>query len=701
MRLEGAATTAPGAEWPAMGSALLRWLEGADYRVGWAQHSESFVECLIARGAERWVGRGLTREDARDDALRAMFPSAAARRLADAQMLRAAGLAPDEAGRERAGEASPSPRTAPVEPSTEPDAVAPASRDSGESAEEGLQRVEAAKCDEPPQAPPGAEGERGAPPESAGSIEAPSPAAHAAPQAESLDDADVLAVLPEPTRRREYVDEDQALERLGELRREIDERYAELGLATPKRQRLVILAWIAAARHYESLHPDDERIVGQVREVAQQLQRLCRHWWPGSIVALQRDTKPAEVMAALGGAVSPPVEWTDVRDAAYEQLEALESRDDEEGRDEYGWADERALEPPPGDPEGRLRGIARALEELTGRPVPDDSEPKAEALERHLQRDARETRQRLVRLAKQTRWLRGVTTQPELWAACMGRLRWAASRNALRKASRLRCAIDPDWVPRRSWADELGEDPARRERQRRRQAVWHTLQRIDGEADIDALCDLLVEAFDVFKTPELVAVFEPYRDVLTAGEVGSAIEERAARSAKPRNVRRRFRSLLKEFRKGTPAAEMPQDLRGEPTDTVEGGDVPERPPAEVAEGGDALWARAAPLREVLRGHNVLLVTNRNDENLRTRLAGLLDCRVDLCGLEPQRVQSAAQGIRAKTYDVVLAATGFLPHRVDGALRPAAREAGVAYVPVHKGRPATVVRQLLRWAESTR
>jgi hypothetical protein len=59
------------------------------------------------------------------------------------------------------------------------------------------------------------------------------------------------------------------------------------------------------------------------------------------------------------------------------------------------------------------------------------------------------------------------------------------------------------------------------------------------------------------------------------------------------------------------------------------------------------------------------------------------------------VQAQCERIKGGAYDLVLSATGFQVHGVDGALVRAAHAASVPYVRVNRGRPATCVQAIAR------
>jgi hypothetical protein len=92
----------------------------------------------------------------------------------------------------------------------------------------------------------------------------------------------------------------------------------------------------------------------------------------------------------------------------------------------------------------------------------------------------------------------------------------------------------------------------------------------------------------------------------------------------------------------------------------------------------------------------VLVSNRTDTQLRDRLVEELGFAVlDLSEGEPRRVQSITEAVRSGSYDLVLAATGFQSHAIDGMLARACRSADVPLLRVNRARPLAVYRAVLR------
>ncbi|MEO1336198.1 MAG: hypothetical protein AAFV29_11170, partial [Myxococcota bacterium] len=125
-----------------------------------------------------------------------------------------------------------------------------------------------------------------------------------------------------------------------------------------------------------------------------------------------------------------------------------ESSEQERAADPYGWSDHVALEPVPADPMAVLEALQAEIEAFGG-PMERFAEPRDTG--------ARPDAVQFLRWTQTLRWLRNTSVSPERWARLAGRMRWWAARrgNSLSGPSR---QMDPSYVPRRSWAAELGRE---------------------------------------------------------------------------------------------------------------------------------------------------------------------------------------------------------------------------------------------------
>ena len=62
---------------------------------------------------------------------------------------------------------------------------------------------------------------------------------------------------------------------------------------------------------------------------------------------------------------------------------------------------------------------------------------------------------------------------------------------------------------------------------------------------------------------------------------------------------------------------------------------------------------------------------------------------------PRKIDAIAKSVKDGNYDVVIALTGWLTHKVDGVLSGAARQGETLYVRAHKGRPQATAIALAR------
>ena len=237
-----------------------------------------------------------------------------------------------------------------------------------------------------------------------------------------------------------------ALDALACLSDRIRDAREELGLSAPDRMRLAILAWICEARAHTDHFQDNARIRDEVAAISRQLTEVGKAFWPGSVTALQLNMQPSELPRSVLGA--PATTWGRAADLAEGVLAQHESFQRERSADAYGWSDQAALDPAPADADA-VMGVLQAEVEAVGGPLERFAEPRDSG--------ARPEAEQFVRWTQTLRWLRNSEVSPERWARLAGRLRWWAARRGgtLVGASR---QMDPSFIPRGSWAAELGRE---------------------------------------------------------------------------------------------------------------------------------------------------------------------------------------------------------------------------------------------------
>lgn len=234
-----------------------------------------------------------------------------------------------------------------------------------------------------------------------------------------------------------------ALEELRVLDERVRDSRDELGLCTPDRQRLAILAWICEARAHTDVFPDDEQIRDVVAQISRHLTEIGKAFWPGSVTALQLQMQPRDLPKHLLGGMATT--WTRAAELAERALHSLEHTDERRGYDEHGWADYAFTQPPPADGPATLDELVLELESYGG-PIERFAEPRDPS--------ARPSEERFLRWIRTLRWLRGSHVDPERWARASGRLRWWAGRRdpALTPHGK---ELDSSFVPARPWAEIL------------------------------------------------------------------------------------------------------------------------------------------------------------------------------------------------------------------------------------------------------
>lgn len=400
-------------------AALRRLLRELGYTIHF--RGDVWVECLLRYRHERWLGLGVDEREAFEAATRKALPSQMARALF------ARWAHEDEARLALDG---------------------PAGGSGPSDARRPQEEVGAARTNGP-----------------MGDTATPATASATAPTATT---AQTPLFHDEP-----IYDRAEALGALGVLSDRIEDERLELGMMTPRRQRMVILSWICGARVWEDRRPDDAFVARQVAAIARKLTWLGKVWWPGSVRSLHARSTPADAVSEAGvnlrrwegrgplGAAhdtpAPVRSWETAAELVGDQLQALLARDARLGRDAYGWADAEALEPAPRDPDGVLAGVARTLTAATG-PL---GEP-ARVAAREAVLSGAVTAAELGRWAALLRWVRGSATDLETWGAALGRVRWLALQLPGDKSGRVSELLDSDHQPRAPWAVEVGATAAER-----------------------------------------------------------------------------------------------------------------------------------------------------------------------------------------------------------------------------------------------
>jgi hypothetical protein len=604
----------------------------------------SWAECLVTLGNERWLGHGLTEDEALDDALRLMLPSRLARELFEAQIAIAtedpasdvvptlvAAVAPIA---EVEVEVEVEPITTLVhEPVVEPaeaSVVAPI--------------IEAAAVVEP--APPPAPELVVSP--TIPAAKHPEPAPADAP-AEANANALALALA-------------EALAALDAMLHDIDAQLPRLAKKCSERQRFQLLAWICRARAFEELLPDARPVTIAVQRVARRLSEIGKMLWPGSVRALQLATTPADTMEAHA-ADSPPGTWAEAASRAEARHREHIRKATLAGYDEDGWIDAHPVGPPPPHPDALLGQTVKELDALlarTGDSLTDEHDLAA-----------------IVRIAQTLRWVRESTQDHLVWGLTMGRLRRLAHPLGT-SGAQLRKTIDPAHRPVSSWIPAPAapsESALLEESATKLRADLAALG--TGE---DTMLPWLLRAFDVFPTPALADMLRSRRGQVNAlAEIAATYEDR--------RIRRRLRDLIQRLATGG-GEDTPASTRREIA-------VKEEEPEVESEDDSTLRQLCDSVRKHTEGRRVLFASNRFDAKLEARLTELLGVKMAGCDGGPRRVQSQCERIAQGSYDLVLSATGFQDHAVDGALAHAANLAGIPYVRVNRGRPLACAQAIVR------
>jgi hypothetical protein len=648
------------------------WFEQLGYQIKY--RSSTWFECLLQREGERWIGVGIDREAALADAVAKALPSAAARRAVEAAL---ATPPPTTASAAPSGAAT-APGATPVTTTTTTTTTTASATAKATTAAPAAATSPTASAPAPTKATPAAA------PAAALVLPAVAPVA---PVATAAATATASAAIPAPEDAAapasaapakgdpiEAIDVDAAHAELDALERAIEENYVEASLLVAERQRLLLSQWMARGRAVQDAARGESTVQQRVYRISQRLGTLSKVWWPGNVKVLALHAKPATCSEDLDDApVASLRTWRDVEDAAEAAMDRMEADAGKNGADDFGWCDGGLLQPGPSDPKVMLQAVVAALDRCTSPPVrrPQQALHTSEYAAK-FDGEALGPASNWTELANRLRWLRGHVADFELWGAALGRLRWIASRDGDVHKATFR-SLQPSFRPPTRWHVALGYQ--QRERRRRFDELVQQTPAADAPAEdfVRWIVGLFALA-DAIKSSDLERVTRPRRERIAELAPGLFAE---------RHDRRRLRRLRQDL--GLPALATDSGI------AAEAGEV-------AAEAADAAAAAAAPppapgvdaligpLREKTGGKRVLVVCNRTDaarDDLLRRELGFAD--VDHCGIESSRIHGKEQAVRNGSYDLVLAATGFLPHKVDGALVKACRAAGVPYVRINRGR----------------
>jgi hypothetical protein len=419
---------------------------------------------------------------------------------------------------------------------------------------------------------------------------------------------------------------------------------------------------------------------------------LSRRCWPGCLQLLGRDGSPASLLADLrttglsatrlatlardvGLPSAVPEDWTQAALLAAAALDQLESEAAASGMDDWGWADRSVSADQsraPASPERLYRQVRRVVESETG-PLGD------EASGRPLARPGVETPsvRRLIGAARALRWLRGSPLAVGDWGLLAGRLRWTAQSGHLSPdaARWLRNVLEPTMVPQRGWDAELAlDDESKRRRERRDRLL---ARRPGPQAPRQAVADWLRDAATGGLSHDEV------RPLLLPEWTGR--DKDAIVLLVPQKVHRDKVSRLLGASKtppGTPSGGLGADVGVSDWETT------------ISNGFRSIAHVLPGVLTRTRGLRTLFVGNRPDRQLQTRLSGLLETGVlDWCDIS-RGARSFVERVSSGSYDLVLAATGFIDHPVEKRFRTALPE-GARIVRVDRGRPVATVLALAR------
>lgn len=497
---------------------------------------------------------------------------------------------------------------------------------------------------------------------------------------------DSPAVSGRPSRRIvPRVSLEEAAERFQDLEGSLRVALESASLLCVERQRLLLLSWVAHARNIEEAAGETR----QARESGQRImtwsRTLSKIWWPGTLRALDTQAAPADASIDLPADTKVALEnWGDVAAAAEDALVRMEIEDSARGLDADGWADAAFLEPAPSDADGLLREAVAHIEAATTRLLrPSEGGTNAPWLFEWAKHPTLKATPALgwVDLASRLRWLRGHAVDTELWAAAFGRVRCVVERLPTHERDEVARILDRHFDAGRPWAQRLGLDPERKALQRQRRELLSRAP-IPSWSD-DELIHWIREAIklkDLMTSQRIAEALVPMRARVKELVPETIVEFGRRDKRRLRDIQEALATTAFPLREATridePAIEV--DVVADDTDDVIDRDV------------------LAAILEFTRGKNALVVSNRNDPDQDAEIERILQLTtVDHGLIDPRRIEALTERVERGSYDLVLAATGFMPHKADGSLRRACAKARIPYVRMNRGRPRACLRHLAR------
>ena len=398
-----------------------------------------------------------------------------------------------------------------------------------------------------------------------------------------------------------------------------------------------------------------------VQRIARRLSEIGKMLWPGSVRALQIATTPADTMEPYA-ADAPPSTWAEAAERAEARRAEHISKATSAGYDEDGWIDANPGKIAPPNPDALLTQAVAELDALLGRA--GEVSPEGQDIAA------------LVRIAQTLRWIRQSVQDHLAWGLSMGRLRRLSLSLGMPGVA-LRKTIDPTFRPPSGWAPVDTAPPDSAPKKDISAEVVAELAELDPDGS--TLLPWLIRAFDAFPTPAIAEMLRPWRKQTAAlGDIAATYEDR--------RIRRRMRDLLQRLESGG-GEDVPHSAR-------RNSPPPEEEEVESADDS-ALQQLCDRVRPHTEGRRVLFASNRADDRLEARLTELLGVRMTGCDGAPRRVQSQCERIAQGSYDLVLSATGFQDHAIDGAMARAASAAGIPYLRVNRGRPLACAQAIAR------
>lgn len=365
--------------------------------------------------------------------------------------------------------------------------------------------------------------------------------------------------------------------------------------------------------------------------------------------------------------------WEEVAEMEADNLEDLKYDLLDHKCDETGYRDQISLNQRPADAEKELVAVETLL------------------LVVGMQPDVRHSKFILLEAAARLRWIRDSGLDPHRWGVAMGLLRRQLQLMPYPESLELHNLLDPYSVPKGSWQQLVRQFLVENDaRIRSQQALEEFAELMDHVPDANTsrshLLDWISAASNHLSKEHMARLLEP---------VSTSVQQIDPKDVGRRRVRARIMKLNSIWTGNVdtvPTASQPQSVSDTHTSEMDQNHAEESQISSAATEMDRLREK---VRDKVAGKRAVLVGNREDSELETRLQRELQLQVEVVVATPNRIEAISERLSSGTLDYLLYASGFGAHKDVKKLARASKAGGVHFLDVGKGRPLACLLALAR------